>query len=185
MSKEIIKTCEDGMDKRIKSFDLELTKVRTGRANITILDRVRVDYYGTPTPLNQVATLSTPDARTIAVSPFEKNLIGEIEKGIFKADLGLSPANDGNIIRVPVPQLNEERRKEIVKGLKKIGEDAKVGVRQARRDANDTFKKREKSKDLSEDESKQGHDAVQKLTDKFVKLIDERIVAKEKEVMTI
>jgi ribosome recycling factor len=185
MSQALIKTCEQAMDKRLKNFEGELTKVRTGRASITILDRVRVDYYGTPTPLNQVATLSTPDARTIAVAPFEKKLISEIEKAIFKADLGVSPTNDGNLIRIPVPQLNEERRKELVKGIKKTAEDAKVLIRNERRDANESAKKQEKEKQISEDEGKKIQAEIQKITDKFIKLIDDRVAAKEKEVMTI
>lgn len=185
MSQEVVKACEQAMDKRLKGFEGELTKVRTGRASITILDRVRVDYYGTPTPLNQVATLSTPDARTIAIAPFDKKSIGDIEKAIFKADLGLSPTNDGNLIRIPVPQLTEDRRKDLVKGIKKTAEDAKVLIRNERRDSNEAVKKLEKEKKISEDDSKKLQAEIQKSTDKYIKLIDDRVAAKEKEVMTI
>jgi len=185
MIQEVVNTCRDGMEKRVKAYDNDLAKVRTGRASISLLDSVKVDYYGAPTPLNQVATLSTPDARTIVVSPFEKNLIGEIEKSIMKADLGVQPTNDGNVIRLPIPQLTEDRRKDIVKTLKKMAEDAKVGVRQARKNANDSIKKLEKDKELSEDESKRYQADIQKQTDEFVKKIDEKLEKKEKEVMTI
>lgn len=185
MASDITKNCEQEMQKRIKGLDGDLTKVRTGRASIAVLDRVRVDYYGSPTPINQVATLATPDARTITVAPFEKNLIGEIEKSILKADLGFSPTNDGTIIRIPIPQLTEDRRKEIVKNLKKLGEDAKVSIRKERKDANDEIKKREKAKELSEDDSKRIQKEVQDITDKYIKVIDEKIALKEKEVMTI
>ena len=181
----ILDECETAMDKRIKSFEQELTKVRTGRATISILDRVKVDYYGTLTPLNQVATLTTPDARTIAVAPFEKSMIDTIEKGIMKADLGLQPTNDGNIVRLPVPQLTEDRRKEICKGLKKMGEEAKVAIRMARRDYNETIKKQQKDKEISEDDSKKFQADIQKSTDKFIKVIDEKVAIKEKEVLTI
>lgn len=185
MSKEIVDECRDGMTKRISALDHDLAKVRTGRASISLLDSVKVNYYGSLTPLNQVATLSTPDARTIVVSPFEKNLIGEIEKSIMKADLGVQPTNDGNIIRLPIPPLTEERRKEIVKSLKKMGEDAKIGVRQARKHANDQIKKLEKDKTISEDDSKTLQADIQKETDVFTKKIDEKLEKKEKEVMTI
>ncbi len=185
MSQEVVTQCEQGMEKRLKSFEQELTKVRTGRASVSILDRVKVDYYGTPSPLNQVATLSTPDAKTIVVAPFEKSLISDIERSIFKADLGVSPTNDGVVIRIPIPQLTEERRKEIVKGLKKISEDAKIAIRQVRRDGNDLIKKAEKDKEISEDDRKGLQDKIQKATDSFIKKVDERAAAKEKEVMTI
>jgi ribosome recycling factor len=173
------------MEKRLKSFDNDLLKVRTGRASIAMLDGVRVDYYGAPTPLNQIATLSTPDARTINVTPFEKKLIQDIEKAIMIADLGVTPNNDGHIVRVPIPQLTEERRKDIVKNLKKVAEDAKVGIRQVRRESNDELKKQIKDKKIAEDEGKRLEDLVQKQTDSFIKAIDERVVKKEQEVMKI
>lgn len=181
----LVSDCKVGMEKRLKGFETDLTRVRTGRASITVLDGVRVDYYGSPTPLNQVGTLSTPDARTIVISPFEKNLIQEIEKSIMKADLGLQPTNDGVVIRLPIPQLTEERRKDIVKQLKKMAEDAKVSIRHIRRDSNDAIKKMEKAKELTEDDSKQLQQDIQKQTDAFIKLVDERLAGKEKEVMTV
>lgn len=185
MSQDIVNACKDGMKKRLAALDNDLAKVRTGRASISLLDGIKVEYYGSPTALNQVATLSTPDARTIVVAPFEKSLIGEIEKSIMKADVGVQPTNDGNIIRLPIPPLTEDRRKDIVKSLKKIGEDAKIGIRQARKHANDQIKKLEKDKALTEDESKNFQAEVQKETDQFVKVIDEKLAKKEKDVMTI
>ena len=181
----LVSDCKVDMEKRIKGFETDLTRVRTGRASISVLDGVRVDYYGSPTPLNQVGTLSTPDARTIVVSPFEKNLIQEIEKSIMKADLGIQPTNDGVVIRIPIPQLTEDRRKDIVKQLKKMSEDAKVSIRHIRRDSNDSIKKMEKAKEITEDASKQLQQDIQKQTDAFIKLVDERFVVKEKEVMTV
>ena len=185
MDDEIFKKCTENMDKRVKAFDKELLRVRTGRASITLLDGVRVSYYGNPTPLNQVSTMSTPDARTIIVSPFEKPLLGEIEKAIHKADLGVNPTSDGNVIRIPIPQLTEERRKEIAKSIRKLAEDAKISVRHSRRDANDAIKKAEKNKEIAEDESKKMQQTIQKETDKFISLIDDKSAAKEKDVMTI
>lgn len=177
--------CIDSMKKRIQGLEKDLTRVRTGRASVTLLDGVKVDYYGTPTPVNQVGSLSTPDARTIVISPYEKNLIQEIEKSIMKADLGLQPTNDGNVVRIPIPALTEERRKDLAKSLKKMGEDAKVSIRHARRDANDAIKKMEKAKDISEDDSKKWQGDIQKQTDDHIKIVDEKISAKEKEVMTL
>jgi ribosome recycling factor len=181
----VVEDCKANMEKRLKSFDNDLLKVRTGRASIAMLDGVRVDYYGSPTPLNQIATLSTPDARTINVTPFEKKLIQDIEKAIMIADLGVTPNNDGHIVRVPIPQLTEERRKDIVKNLKKVAEEAKVGIRQVRRESNDELKKQIKDKKIAEDEGKRLEDLVQKQTDSFIKAIDERVVKKEQEVMKI
>lgn len=177
--------CRNGMKKRLSAFEKDLTRVRTGRASIAMLDAVRVDYYGAPTPLNQVASLSTPDARTIVVAPFEKNLISDIERSIMKADLGIQPTNDGVVVRIPIPQLTEDRRKDIVKQIKKMGEEAKVSLRHIRRDANDEAKKAEKAKEITEDENKQLQQEVQKLTDEFVKKIDEKMADKEKEVMKV
>ena len=182
---DLLKECQDSMDKRIKAYEMDLSKVRTGRASITILDKVRVDYYGTPTPLNQVATLSTPDTKTIVVSPFEKSLISEIEKGIQKADLGLQPNNDGKVVRVPIPALTEDRRKDIVKTLKKNSEEVKVAIRMVRRDLNEKIKQQEKAKQIAEDESKRLQGEIQKLTDKYIKVVDEKTSVKEKEVMTL
>jgi ribosome recycling factor len=173
------------MSKRLQAFDRDLTRVRTGRASIAMLDGIKVDYYGAPTPLNQVSSLSTPDARTIIVAPFEKTLIQAIEKSIMKADLGVQPTNDGVVVRIPIPQLNEERRKDIVKQLKKMAEDAKVGIRQARRDANEAIKRSEKDKELTEDDSKRLQADIQKETDLFIKKVDDKLAGKEKEVMTV
>ncbi|SMF47082.1 ribosome recycling factor [Pseudobacteriovorax antillogorgiicola] len=182
---DVVNKCQADMEKRLKGFETDLTRVRTGRASISVLDGVKVEYYGTPTPLNQVGTLSTPDARTIVISPFEKNLIQEIEKSIMKADLGLQPTNDGVVIRIPIPQLTEERRKDIVKQLKKMAEDAKVSIRHIRRDSNDAIKKAEKNKELTEDDSKQLQQDVQKHTDAYIKKVDDRLAVKEKEVMKV
>ena len=181
----IIKNCEESMEKRLSAFEKDLGRVRTGRASISMLDGIKVDYYGAPTALNQVASLSTPDARTIVVSPFEKKLIQDIERSIMKADLGIQPTNDGNVVRIPIPQLTEERRKDIVKQLKKMAEEAKVSVRHSRRDANDNAKKAEKAKEITEDENKHLQAEVQKLTDAYIKKIDDRLAAKEKEVLKI
>lgn len=185
MKKELMKSCEEAMQKRISVFDKDLAKLRTGRASVAIFDSIKVDYYGTLTALNQVATLATPDARSVTIAPFEKSLISEIEKAIMKADLGLQPNSDGNLVRVPIPPLSEERRKDIVKSIKKMGEDSKVAVRQARRDANDTVKKLEKSKDIAEDESKKLQVEVQKITDTYIKMIDDRVEKKESEILKV
>jgi ribosome recycling factor len=182
---DLVNTTKQNMDKRLKSFENELKQVRTGRATVAVLDNVRVDYYGTPTPLNQLATMSTPDARTITIAPFEKKLISEIEKSIRIADIGVQPMNDGNVIRLPFPALTEDRRKDIAKNLKKIAEDAKVGLRNIRRDANEAIKKQEKDKAITEDERKKLEDVIQKQTDGFIRMVDDRLVVKEKEVMTI
>lgn len=182
---DAVKNCKDAMDKRVKALDNELKQVRTGRASIAVLEHVRVDYYGNPSPLNQIATLATPDARTITIAPFEKKMIQEIERAIHKADIGVQPTSDGNVVRLPFHALTEERRKDIVKSIKKIGEDAKVAIRNARRDANEEVKKLEKDKKISEDDRKKLEADIQKHTDGYVKLVDDKIIAKEKEVMTI
>lgn len=179
---EIVTTCKQNMEKRVKSFEADLLKVRTGRASITLLDNVKVDYYGNMTPLNQVATLTTPDARTITVAPYEKKSIQAIEKAIMIADLGVQPTSDGNVVRVPIPPLNEERRKDIVKNLKKLAEEAKVSIRGNRRDSNEAIKK---DKNLTDDDKKRFEAEVQKHTDAFIKAIDERFEKKEKEVLTV
>lgn len=182
---KIITDCKNAMDQRLKTFETELTRIRTGRASISIIDGVKVNYYGSMAPLSQVANMSTPDARTIIIAPFEKSLIQEIEKSIMKADLGLQPTNDGHVVRIPIPQLTEDRRKDIVKGLKKIGEEAKVSLRHIRRDINEDIKKLEKDKKINEDDRKRLEGDVQKQTDNYCKLVDERLAKKEKEVMTI
>ncbi len=182
-TKAIIEECKAQMDKRLKALENDLKKVRTGRASINLLDGLKVDYYGNPTPLNQVGNLSTPDARTILIAPFEKKLIGDIEKAIMKADLNLTPNNDGNVVRIPIPQLTEDRRKDLVKSIKKIAEEAKISIRNLRRDANEKVKKQ--SKDISEDDSKHLQAEIQKQTDNFIKLVDDKMAAKEKEVLTV
>jgi ribosome recycling factor len=173
------------MVKALESFKRDLSKVRTGRASLSVLDDVRVDYYGTPTPLNQVGALAVPEPRLITIQPWEKNLVGEIEKAILKSDLGLNPSSDGQIIRLIFPPLTEERRKEMVKQVKRMGEDAKVAVRNARREANDTLKKLEKDKEITEDELKRGEKEIQDLTDDFVARVDQVVTDKEKDLMEI
>lgn len=181
----VINDAKQRMKKAIELLRNELAKMRTGRASLAVLDDVRVEYYGNPTPLNQVATLNTPDPRLITIQPWESNLIGEIERAILKADLGLNPANDGKTIRLPIPTLNEERRRELVKFIKKHGEDTKVAVRNIRRDANDHLKKLEKEEHVSEDEIKKAQSDVQKLTDDFTKEIEGVVTKKEQEIMTV
>jgi ribosome recycling factor len=185
MIADVKSDASSGMNKALEAFKRDLAKVRTGRASLSLLDDVRVDYYGTPTPLNQVGTLAVPEPRMITVQPWEKNLIPEIEKAILKADLGLNPASDGQIIRLVFPPLTEERRKEMVKQVKRMGVDAKISVRNVRRDANDTLKKLEKDKEITEDDLKRGEKEVQDVTDDFVAKIDQVIAEKEKDLMEI
>lgn len=181
---ERIQKYEEKMKKTLVSLEGELATIRAGRANPHILDKLTVDYYGAPTPLQQVANITVPEARMIQIQPWESSLIKGIEKAILTSDLGLNPNNDGKLIRLVLPELTEERRKELVKDVKKKGEAAKVAVRNVRRDANDAFKKLGKQ-DVSEDEIKDLEDAVQKLTDKFVKKIDEAVDTKAKEILTV
>ena len=176
---------EQKMSKSIEALNNDLAKVRTGRAHPSLLDHVHVDYYGTATQLSQVAALTLIDARTIGVQPWEKNMMGAVEKAIREADLGLNPATSGDMIRVPMPALTEERRKEMVKILKSDGEAAKVSVRNHRRDANEALKKLLKDKEISEDDDRRTQDEVQKLTDKFIVEIDKLLVANEAEVMKV
>ena len=183
--KEIISREEARMDKTIESLKHEFANVRTGRAHTSLLDSVMVDYYGAPTPVNQVANVSAPDPRMILIAPWDKTMIGAIEKAILTSDLGLNPNNDGDSIRLAIPQLTEDRRKELVKVVSKKAEDAKVAIRNIRRDANDAIKKEEKAKTITEDVSKDGQEQVQKLTDKKIKLIDELRDIKEKDVMSV
>lgn len=183
--KETISSFEQANTGAIKSLKEHLGKVRTGRANVSQLDGVMVDYYGTPTPIKQVANLSTPDARTIQVQAWESAILGAVEKAIIGANLGLTPMNDGKLIRVPVPPLTEERRKDLVKQCKKMGEDAKIAIRNNRRDANEGLKKLEKDKAMSEDEGKRAQEEVQKKTDVSIAEVDKILVEKEKEILTI
>lgn len=182
---DVKKTAEQKMQKSIETLRADLAKVRTGRAHTGILDHIQVDYYGSPTALTQVANVTLIDARTIGVQPWEKKMVSVVEKAIRESDLGLNPSTQGDIIRVPTPPLTEERRKEIVKMIKGEGEDAKVAVRNIRRDSNEALKKMLKDKVCSEDEERRAQDDVQKLTDRFVAEIDKLIAEKEKDIMTV
>jgi ribosome recycling factor len=173
------------MNKAIESLKKDLTRIRTGRATPALLDGVTVDYYGSQMAIAQVANISVPDARMVVVQPWEKSMLTAIEKAIQTSDLNLNPQNDGNLIRLPIPPLSEERRKDLFKNCKKIGEDSKVAVRNIRRDQNEKFKKAEKDKLITQDESKKGQDDVQKITDKFIKSVDDLLVVKEKEIMEV
>jgi len=185
MYDDVVSKASKGMDKAVDALKKDFTKVRTGRASVSLLDDIRVDYYGTPTPLNQVGTLTVPEPRLITIQPWEKNLIGAIEKAILKSDLGLNPTSDGQLVRIAIPPLTEDRRKEMVKMVKKMCEETKIAIRNVRRDANDSLKKLEKDKEISEDELKRGEKDIQDLTDKFVKKADEVVAVKEKEIMEI
>lgn len=176
---------EEKMKKSINALVEEYATIRAGRANPHILDKIMVDYYGTPSPLQTVANISVPEARVIQIQPWEASLVKEIEKAIMISDLGLTPNNDGKIIRLVFPELTEDRRKELVKDVKKKGENAKVAIRNIRRDANDAIKKQNKANELSDDEAKQEEDKVQKLTDKYVAEVDKMIESKSAEIMTI
>lgn len=181
---ERIQKYEEKMKKTLASLEAELATIRAGRANPHILDKLTVDYYGSPTPLQQVANITVPEARMIQIQPWESSMIKAIEKAILCSDLGLNPSNDGKAIRLVFPELTEERRKELVKDVKKKGEGAKVAVRNIRRDANDAFKKLAKQ-DVSEDEIKELEEKVQKLTDKYIKEVDKAIENKSKEILTV
>lgn len=180
-----IKEFEEKMSKSLDSLYEEFGTIRAGRANPHILDKIRIDYYGTPTPLQQVANVSVPEARMILIQPWESSLIKEIEKMILVSDLGLTPSNDGKAIRLVFPELTEDRRKELVKDIKKKGENAKVAVRNVRRDANDAFKKQNKDSLISDDELKNIEGDIQKLTDKYIDLIDKAVDTKSKEILTV
>lgn len=181
----MLKQYESKMEKTLESLLAEYSNIRAGRANPHILDKLKVDYYGAPSPIQSVANITVPEARTIMIQPWESSLIKEIEKAIMTSDLGLTPNNDGKSIILNFPELTEDRRKEIVKDIKKKGEAAKVAVRNVRRDANDAFKKMNKASEISEDELKKNEEKVQKLTDKYVADIDKAIENKTKEIMTV
>ncbi len=185
MSKAVMDSMIESMDKGIQSLKGELAKVRTGRASTALVDPVQVNYYGSNVPLNQVANVTTPDARTIQISPWEGGMIGAIEKAILAANLGLTPQSDGKVIRIPLPAMTEERRKDMVKLIKKMGEEAKIAIRNHRRDANEELKKQEKAKSLSEDDVKKALEQVQKKTDEKTVEVDKVIASKEKEILTI
>ena len=171
------------MQKSVEYVQHELAKIRTGRATPALLDGVKIDYYGAPTPLKQVATVSAPEPRLLVIQPYEKRLIGDIEKAILQAELGLNPSNDGNVVRVPIPELSEERRQDLLKLVKKFCEEGRVAVRNVRRDANEHIKKLEKSHEISEDNSRDAQDEIQTYTDTYIKEIDQVLEAKEKEII--
>ena len=182
---ENIKDIEGRMQKSVDNLKEEYVTIRAGRANPHILDRLRVDYYGTPTPIQQVANVSVPEARMIQIRPWEASLIKDIEKAILVSDLGLTPNNDGKTIRLVFPELTEDRRKELAKDIKKKGDNAKVAIRNIRRDANDAIKKENKAGDISDDEAKNSEDEIQKITDKYIAMIDSAIDDKTKEILTV
>ena len=183
MIDDTLEETRERMDKSIDALNIELSRVRTGRASLSLLDGIRVDYYGTLTPLNQMASLSVPESRLIVIQPWDATVLKDIEKAILKSDLGLTPSSDGKLIRIAIPPLTEERRKELVKVVHKIGEEHKVAVRNIRRDANELLKLAKKDGDVSEDDAHKGLDRVQDVTDEFVKTIDSLIADKEKEIL--
>lgn len=185
MEKDSRKKATDKMDSALEALKKELGTIRTGRASLALLDGIKIDYYGTITPLQQLASLSVPESRQIAIQPWEQKIISDIEKAIMKSDLGLTPTNDGKIIRINIPTLTEERRKQLVKVVKKNAEDSRVAVRNIRRDINEEIKKLEKDKHISEDDTKKSLDEIQKLTDTYIKKIDEILQHKEKEIMEV
>ena len=185
MVNDVLDELKADMAKTVERLQGELARVRTGRANLTMLDGIKVDYYGVPTPLNQVASMQLADARLIVVKPWEKNMVPPVEKAIQAAALAINPSSDGEIIRLPVPPLTEERRKELAKQVKRMGEDFKVQLRGQRRDANEMLKSLEKDKDISEDDNHRGQAKVQEVTDAHTKQVDEIIVAKEEEIMEV
>ncbi len=185
MSQEILQKSKTKMEKSLQALLDDLTKVRTGRASINMLDDIRVEYYGNPSPLSQVSTLNIPEPRTITIQPWDASVIPLIEKAILKADLGFSPSNDGKIIRINIPALTEERRKDMVKLVKKYAEDSRVALRHVRRDSMDEIKKLEKDKTIAEDEVKKLNEQIQKLTDDFVKRVDDIVNKKEQELLKI
>ncbi|MGG4488960.1 ribosome recycling factor [Metabacillus idriensis] len=185
MAKQVLSQAKDKMEKAVSAFSRELSTVRAGRANASLLDKIVVDYYGAPTPVNQLASINIPEARLLVIQPYDKTVLGEIEKAILKSDLGLNPTNDGSLIRLAIPALTEERRKELAKLVKKYAEEAKVAVRNVRRDANDDLKKLEKNGEITEDELRSNNENVQKATDDFISKIDAIAKDKEKEIMEV
>lgn len=185
MLNEVKDNAEKSMEKAIDSLAMELKKVRTGRAQVSMLDSVKVDYYGNPSPLNQVASISCPDAKSFLIAPWEVSVLKEIEQAIVRSDIGMTPQNDGKVIRLKLPELTEERRKALAKSIKKTVEDARVSVRMARRDANDLVKKALKDKEVTEDDHKKSNEDIQKLTDNFISKVDKIGQDKEKELLTV
>jgi ribosome recycling factor len=182
---QVVKDFSNEAKKTVEALQRDLTKVRTGRASTAVLDAIQVDYYGSMVPIQQVANVTTPDARTIQIVPWESNMVGAVEKSILAANIGFTPQNDGKIIRISVPALTEDRRKEMVKLVKKMGEESKIGIRNHRRDANEIIKKIEKDKVVSQDEAKKILEKVQKETDQFIVNVDKLLESKEKEIMTV
>ncbi|WP_170007385.1 ribosome recycling factor [Bacillus fonticola] len=185
MPKQAIAQTKEKMNKAITSFSRDLASIRAGRANASLLDRISIDYYGAETPVNQLANISVPEARLLVIQPYDKSSVGEIEKAILKSDLGLTPSSDGTVIRLAIPALTEERRKELVKVVKKAGEEAKVAIRNIRRDTNDDLKKLEKNGDITEDDLRGYNDDVQKLTDDYIQKVDNLGKEKEKEILEV
>lgn len=185
MVKETLKETEEKMKKSVELFRKEVASMKAGRATPALLDKITVDYYGTPTPVNQLATISVPEPRLLVIQPWDKGMLGSIEKAILKSDLGITPTSDGVVIRLAIPQLTRERRQELVKGLKKKGEEEKVAIRNLRRETNERLKKMEDDGEITEDENRRALEEVQKLTDKYIKEIDHIIEVKEKEIMEV
>lgn len=185
MNEAIFTQLQKEMEQSVSALRKELSKIRTGRASTALLESITVEYYGANTPLNQLANLSAPEPRLLVVQPYDRSVIGDIERAIFKSDLGLTPANDGKIVRVPIPQLTEERRKELVKHVKKIGEEYRVSIRNHRRLAIEQLKESEKKKDITADENKHGQERIQKTTDDFIGRIDKVLKGKEEEIMEV
>lgn len=185
MTKQVLDQAKDKMEKSLAAFGRELASIRAGRANASLLDRITVDYYGAPTPINQMAGVSVPEARLLVVTPYDKTILGDIEKAIMKSDIGITPTNDGNVIRLMIPALTEERRKELAKQVGKEAENAKVAVRNVRRDANDDLKKLEKNGEITEDELRGYAEDVQKLTDDYISKIDAATKVKEQEILSV
>jgi ribosome recycling factor len=185
MIEDIIKDAEDRMRKSVDALHTEFTKIRTGRAHPSLLDHVSVDYYGTATPIKQVANVNVEDSRTLAITPYERNMVAAVEKAIMNSDLGLNPSSAGTVIRIPMPPLTEERRRDLVKVVRHEAENARIAVRNIRRDANGDFKDLLKDKEISEDEERQSGERVQKLTDKYVAKVDEALATKEAELMEV
>ncbi len=185
MMQDLLQDASEKMSKSIAALQKDLAALRAGRATPALLDKVLVEYYGVPTPVAQMASISVPEPRTLVIQPWDKGTVKDIEKAILKSDLGLTPISDGTVIRLPIPQMTEERRLELVKTVRKKGEECKVAIRNVRRDVNDMLKELEKNKEISEDDLKRGQDEVQKLTDKHVKQVDDVIAAKEKEILEV
>ena len=185
MPKQVLTQAKDKMNKSISAFSRELASIRAGRASASLLDRITVDYYGAPTPINQMAGISVPEARLLVIQPYDKTILGDIEKAIMKSDIGITPTNDGNVIRLAIPALTEDRRKELVKVVKKEAEEAKVAIRNVRRDANDDLKKLEKNGEITEDDLRGYSDDIQKLTDDYIVKVDEVAKDKEKEILSV